>query len=296
MKTKVISVRVRLDTVVYCYQLQEQAGRTVRGKPVGTVISDTLEAVIEASRRMANIPQLDEFSADLIMEKFYDKAPPLFAVDFRELPKAEAKQIEPAGKQETRPNQASASAEPKPAYAPPVYVHVPTGDVYESPDVLPSQEVVLTHRGPGKTTAVQEGTCYMPEDNPSPTVPNPAVDVEKYIEQEAERELERDQKELEAVVNVGQVERTSPDVAPDVIPKCPWEGVRLEDVAVLEDDPVYKEALSIDELYAVAVRTVYAVLPNDMWGTDKAIALIKKTYKDYKSWKEKYGTEKPNKG
>ena len=56
----------------------------------------------------------------------------------------------------------------------------------------------------------------------------------------------------------------------------------------LSGNVVYEEAMKVDELMGIAVRVVYLVVPKEEWSLDRTINLIKKTYKDYKKWRELY--------
>lgn len=75
MKTRVISVRVRYDTLALCYKMQELAGLQVHNMPVGRMVSDTLEAVIETARRFNKMNTVSEQEAEELFEKYAVELP-----------------------------------------------------------------------------------------------------------------------------------------------------------------------------------------------------------------------------
>lgn len=337
MKTRVFSVRVSYDTIAYCYRLQEVAGRTVRGKPVSTIVGETLEAVISASRRMAGIADIEtEAEVDALLESYVEKMPGFEAAvkpDWNSLehrvdtvtdelrkPTATAK---PAEREETRPDKASANARPD------VAIH--DGDVVQLPgesiqrvlrDVTPvpghvrpdyveagEKQYICSCGFPSAGPGAHEHDRIVPEDNgvdlpdgdwaPGFTercVPEGEMSdercsaVESVIDAVVQAELAKDEQALKDVVDLGQVARVSPDVVPTVIPKCPWIGVTMLAETTLEGNTYYAEAMKIDELFGMAMRVVFAVVPEESWKEDKILNLVKKTYKEYKEWREKYDT------
>lgn len=273
MKSKVLTMRVGYDTIAYCYQLQEKAGRAAKGKPMSTIVSDTLDAIVLGTIRMQGIEEIeDENQAIQALAPFADKVPMFDGVEPEwkqptelvmspsPMPAAirEALGIKAtptaAGKETPGQTERGETAEPARAIeTEKQYVHTPSNTVYSSPDVLPS--------------------------------------VEQRLEELAEAEELMDEQALKKIVDLGVVERVSPDAEPAVVPKCPWEGANM--IVFLHDQvsTVYEEANKIDELYGIAVRVVLARFPYEEWNSDRVINLAKKTYKDYKEWKEKYGNE-----
>jgi hypothetical protein len=239
MKTRILSLRVKSSTIVYCYQLQEQAGRNVVGKPVSTIIGDTLEAIVEASRRMYHLPDMEsDEQAEELLKYYADRIP---GREFNGVaPIWSDERQNPAGKEKTGPAEASAPIEASTA------IEAPTG------------------------------SC----------VPVPIADMIQSI---AADEEYKDEQAMVAKVDVGVIERVSPDIGPDIIPKCPWAGVPTVSEEEVKDDELYKLAGEENDLARLAVRVVYAVIPKEARSTAIASKLVAKTYGDYKAWEVMYG-------
>lgn len=288
MSTRVLSIRFSYNTIAYCYLLQEVAGRNVKGKPVSTVVSDTVDAIIEASRKLYNVPEVtSDEEAMSIIDRFVDKVPGFDAPDvIAEIQKAAAqKQVNGASKEETRPTERSADTGPGERAEQSEashqerreYLHVPSGTVYSSPDVIPSDDV----RGDTERVREDEFAEGAPVREP--------VDVESAIEQAALAEEEKERQALLEKVQVSTVVRTTPDEASVEVPKCPWLNMQMVTETAVEEDALYKAAKEEDELMALAVRGVYFFLNKEAWSTEKSISMIKKLYKSFRDWKEKYG-------
>lgn len=248
MKTRVLSVRLPYNTIAYCYKLQEIAGGQLQGRPLGTVVSGTVEALIEASRKLYKLPEMSEEESKSYIQGFILELPGFEAGDVvGQLRSAQAWKEE---KHETRPAEASVATEP-----------------------------VQTEQGESALTKALAVLC--PSIGSAPGLVS--------IEAATQAELIKDEQALIEKVSAGSVTRVTPD-APEQAPKCPWDGVTALSEEAVKDDILYQEAMAKNELFGLAARVVYAVLPKTKWSTDKAVELVNKTYKDFKSWKEKYGT------
>lgn len=303
MSTRVLSIRFSYNTIAYCYLLQEVAGRNVKGKPVSTVVGDTVDAIIEASRKLYNVPEItSDEEAMSIIDRFVDRVPGFDAPDvIAEIQKAAAqKQGEGGNNGKTRPTESSVATMP--------------GEQAErseapEPDQRPTENVSHEFVYAGKTVgrmstqgtidaeaaeaAASGDTERVREDEFAEGAPTrEPVDVESAIEKAAQAEEEKERQALLKKVNVGVVERTTPDEAPAEIPKCPWLNMQMVSEAAVEEDALYKAAKEEDELMALAVRGVYFFLNKEAWSTEKSISMIKKLYKSFKEWEEKYGSGK----
>ena len=243
MNNRVISLRLSYSTIAYCYLLQEKAGRVLINRPVGTIVADTVEVIIEASRRMYSLPDITSTEeAESIIKQYVDTIPGFDPVPIVNLMKGKPQQqSNPAGNKET------------------------SG---------PPEQVVQT-APVGPTVLIEQ-------------FKGPELSVEESIEIAAQAEEIKDEKLLLDTVTVtGPVDRK----VSDGVPACPWVGIPVVVADEVKGDPLYTEALAIDELMAIAVRAVYASLGKEDWNTDRAIALVKKTYSNYKRWKERYSNE-----
>jgi hypothetical protein len=261
-KTRVLSVRLPYTTIAYCYRLQEAAGRNVQGKPVGMILSDTVEALTEASRRMYKIEDMtDEAAIDYVARLAgfipgFEGAVPLWKEE-RQLQRQQ-----PAVKEKIRPNDAPAEQTKLSEQT----SYVPETVVDQLQEVAP----------PIRENYREEFAAGFPT----------ATD---YIEQAAIEEEAKDEQALIKAVDVGSIKRVSPDTSSDKVPACPWEGKDQVNPGLLMDDVLYKEAEALDELMAVAVRVVYWNVPKEEWGSPMAARLIAKVYGDYQAWRKKYG-------
>lgn len=269
MKSKVLTMRVGYDTIAYCYQLQEKAGRAAKGKPMSTIVSDTLDAIVLGTIRMQGIEEIeDENQAIQALAPFADKVPMFDGV-------------EPEWKQ---PTELVMSPSPMPAA-----IREALG-IKATPTAAGKETPGRTERGETAEPARDIETELPPNECVVEECVQ-GISVEQRLEELAEAEELMDEQALKKIVDLGVVERVSPDAEPAVVPKCPWEGANM--IVFLHDQvsTVYEEANKIDELYGIAVRVVLARFPYEEWNSDRVINLAKKTYKDYKEWREKYGNE-----
>lgn len=307
MKTRVLSIRIPYETIAYCYKLQETVGMAVKGKTVSTVVAETLEAMVEASRRLYDIPELtqDEAAAYIGSCAYYipgfEPVEPKWKIldsetsrninlkvqqaaieTFLECPRRFAQKQNPAVEEKTRPTEPSGENEAELADKP-VWGLSPVDPRLVPPVV--DNAAALDYEDTGEN--YPDGPWAEGWKKRS----SPAADVEDAVERLARAEEDKDTEDMVKKVDLGIVERVSPDLVPETIPRCPWEGMTMLAEHVVEFVTIYVEALKIDELMGLAARVVMAVVPQEEWNSDRTINLIKKTYRDYKEWREKYGRE-----
>jgi len=294
MKTRVLSLRLSYSTIAYCYVLQEKAGRDPSGKPVGTIVSDTVDAIVEASRKLYGIEKIETPEhAESIIGQYIQKLPGFEAAPIVEeiQGRKENGKTNGALKEETRPKEPSTAKEPQLEERPAEAEQRKTSEA-GSPVVATNEFVyVMCPVCQGtKTQAEMAGyACLQCTQYAAESVRAP-LNVPDIVEQVAAAEEEKDDQALVEALTIEAIERKSPQAEP-VKPRCPWLGVVALEESEVEKDELYLQAKDIDELMGLAVRVVYAIINKEEWTTDRAISLVKATYNDWKKWRERYGEQ-----
>ena len=111
-----LSVRLSYSTILDCFRLQNFAGKNTENLPVGTVVSETVEALVSATRKMYGLPTVESDEAEELLKQRVKRVPGLDVGDFVAELTIRASH-NGAEKEETRPDdlrQTTSKAKPEP--------------------------------------------------------------------------------------------------------------------------------------------------------------------------------------
>lgn len=244
---RVLSIRISYETVAQCYDLVE-TGANPRAMNMSSVLVMALEAMLEGLHRAGKVRLYTPEEAEQRISEFMPK---------QEWPGIDMTGVTTPERQDNTP--------------------------------LRDQETALLTEKEGQHMPARQYSAdrFPPPDQEEPSIPERRSNIMSTIEQELAAIEQAENADLESVASIGEVYRTSPEAPPPPkATKAPWEGATLAREKDIKEDKLYQAALTVDEQMVLALRVVYAVLPKEQWGSEKAIELIQSTYKTFKEYKE----------
>lgn len=264
---RVLSIRISYETVAQCYDLVE-TGANPRAMNMSSVLVMALEAMLEGLYRAGKVRLYTPEEAEQRISEFMPK---------QEWPGIDMTGVTTPERQDNTPlrDQETALLTEKEGQ------HMPARQDIDITRPLPPGEYSVTVKGIDNQGNIEY------ETDSGRTVVERRAEIMRTVEQELAAIEQAENADLESVASIGEVYRTSPEAPPPPkATKAPWEGATLAREKDIKEDKLYQAALTVDEQMVLALRVVYAVLPKEQWGSEKAIELIQSTYKTFKEYKE----------
>jgi hypothetical protein len=259
MKTRTVSIRVSDITIARCYLLYEAVVNNPNNIPIGSMLSTMLEGLVVSSYSNCKVAAIDTDTKALeIINQFLPSNKwPDFMGNISQL--------------ETELRKATAQVERE--------ASMPKEEPLQVEDIgsigIESDDIV-------------NDTAAEPDPISAEEIATRRQTLQDAIEDEIDYIKSSEEAQLISAIAAKSIERVSPESIPEPIlyTPCPWRSVPTLSEESVESSELYKAALNVSNLHAISVRVTYAKLPLEMWDGDKAVELVKKTYKIFKAWQD----------
>ena len=251
MKKRSISIRVPYDVLAQCYDINERAGVETKNLAMSAASSKAIEILMTILESMGMVSVYTEEAAEMRISGLIGKKESWVGFEIDE--DVMRKHIEMLGSDMKRDTGRVTIVGP------------PISSITE--ELTPDEQLKC------EQVAEQEDRSKA---------------IEATLQSYAEDVIEEQETELLKAVKVPSVYRESEDEAPETDQsRPPWVGSLAVDEDLLKGGPDYNEAREKGPLHVLALRIVYASLPQSSWGTDQSKGLVDNVATQFKLWEAK---------